>query len=194
MTEDWFGRDQFEYIWCNIHLDCKPDPGNKQVNADVNEDNDGSIVPEEEEEDDNKDDEEDLTEDEKLKKEREQRIKDTYVSTASDDEEDSPIDYNTDQNNNDGRDIELWYQRAKLFLNQVNKFSRTYCKHPGFALSIDEMMKLFKGWSKQTYCMKKKPIKEGYKFFALCKACTGFVYYFMPLGLNEKKKGPLLIV
>ena len=50
------------------------------------------------------------------------------------------------------------------------------------------MMKLFKGQSKQTYCMKKMQIKEGYKFFALCDACTGFVYYFMPLGLNEKEK------
>ena len=50
------------------------------------------------------------------------------------------------------------------------------------------MMKLFKGQSNQTYCMKKKPIKEGYKFFVLCDACTGFVCYFMPLGLNKKKK------
>ena len=50
------------------------------------------------------------------------------------------------------------------------------------------MMKLFKGRSKQTYPMKKKPIKEGYKFFALCDAQTGFVYYFMPSGLREQRK------
>ena len=36
--------------------------------------------------------------------------------------------------------------------------------------------------------MKKKPIKEEYRFFALCDATTGFVYYFMPLGLNKTKK------
>ena len=36
--------------------------------------------------------------------------------------------------------------------------------------------------------MKKKPIKEWYKFFVLCDDATGFVYYFMPLGLNKKKK------
>lgn len=36
--------------------------------------------------------------------------------------------------------------------------------------------------------MKKKQIKEGYKFFALCDAATPFVYYFIPLGLNKKKK------
>ena len=39
-----------------------------------------------------------------------------------------------------------------------------------------------------TYRMKKKPIKEGYKFFALCDAGTGFIYYILPDGLNEKKK------
>ena len=30
-----------------------------------------------------------------------------YVSTASDDEDNSPINYNTDQNDDDGRDVEL---------------------------------------------------------------------------------------
>ena len=118
------------------------------------------------------------------------------MATASDDDDDDDesIDTDTDVDDDDGRDVELWYQRAKLFLDRVNKFSRSYCRHPGFCLSIDEMMKLFKGRSKQTYRMKKKPIKEGYKFFALCDAHTGFVYYFMPSGLREKKKGQLLIV
>ena len=36
--------------------------------------------------------------------------------------------------------------------------------------------------------MKKKPIKEGFKFFAMCDAPNGFIYYFLPSGLNEKKK------
>lgn len=67
------------------------------------------------------------------------------MSTPSDNEYNLPVDYKTDTNNNDGRDIELWYKRAKLFLDKVNKLSRTYYKHPGFALNIDEMMKLFKG-------------------------------------------------
>jgi hypothetical protein len=37
-----------------------------------------------------------------------------------------------------------------------------------------------------TVRMKKKPIKEGYKFYALCDASTGFVYCFVPDGLREK--------
>ena len=69
MTEEQFGRDWFEYIWRNIHLDCQPDPGNKLVNADVTDNNDGFIIPEKEEEEEDKEDEEDLTEDKKLKRE-----------------------------------------------------------------------------------------------------------------------------
>ena len=48
------------------------------------------------------------------------------------------------------------------------------------------MMKLFKGRSSQTHRMKNKPIKEGYKFFALCDNATGFVYDFLPDGRYEK--------
>ena len=39
-----------------------------------------------------------------------------------------------------------------------------------------------------TVQMKKKPIKEGFKFLAICDAITGFVFYFVPDGLWEKKK------
>ena len=39
-----------------------------------------------------------------------------------------------------------------------------------------------------TFWMKKKPIKEGFKFFAMCDASNGFVYYFLLSRLNEKKK------
>ena len=37
-----------------------------------------------------------------------------------------------------------------------------------------------------THHMKKKPIKEGYKFFALCDAQTGFCYVTFPDGLKDK--------
>ena len=37
-----------------------------------------------------------------------------------------------------------------------------------------------------THRMKKKPIKEGYKFFALCDAQTGFCYVTFPDGLKDK--------
>lgn len=63
-----------------------------------------------------------------------------------------------------------------------------HCVYPGFCLSIDEQMKLFKGRSAQSVQMKNKPIKEGFKFFAICDAVTGFVYAFIPSGRLEGDK------
>jgi len=69
-------------------------------------------------------------------------------------------------------------------LNHVNTVSKKLCTYPGFALSIDEMMKIFKGRSHMTVRMKCKPIKEGFKFYAICDSSTGFVYHFIPDGLR----------
>ena len=39
-----------------------------------------------------------------------------------------------------------------------------------------------------THRMKKKPIKEGFKFFAMVCSYSGWCYFFFPDGLREKKK------
>jgi Transposase IS4 len=78
--------------------------------------------------------------------------------------------------------------KAAPFVAHVNKVSKRLCHHPGFALSIDEMMHLFKGQSIQTHCTKHKPFKEGYKFYALCCAQSVFVFYFFPDGRKEGNK------
>eukprot|EP00977_Amphora_coffeiformis_P010453 scaffold2444_cov88-Amphora_coffeaeformis.AAC.1 len=49
------------------------------------------------------------------------------------------------------------------------------------------MMKLFKGRSGQTTRMKGKPIKEGYKFWALYDAETGYIFDFIPDGRLESR-------
>ena len=36
--------------------------------------------------------------------------------------------------------------------------------------------------------MKCKPIKEGFKFYAICDSTTGFVYFFLPNGLKDTHK------
>ena len=69
MTEEQFGRDQFEYIWRNVHLYCQPDPGNKLVDLDVtNKDDYYEMMLEEEEKEE--EEEEDLSENKKLRRER----------------------------------------------------------------------------------------------------------------------------
>ena len=48
------------------------------------------------------------------------------------DEEDPPIDAR-------------WYAKAAPFIDQANRISQKLCKFPGFCVSVDEMMRLFKG-------------------------------------------------
>ena len=45
----------------------------------------------------------------------------------------------------------------------------------------------FRGRSNQTHRIKNKPIKEGYKFFVLACAWTGFILNFTPTGMNPGK-------
>jgi hypothetical protein len=53
------------------------------------------------------------------------------------------------------------------------------------------MLRKFKGRSAQTYRMKRKPDKEGYKFFALACATTGYVYSFHPDGRLENSRSKI---
>ena len=87
---------------------------------------------------------------------------------------------------------EKWYKKASLLLDYVNKFSKTVCVYPGFNLSIDKMIKLLKGRPFQTVRMKCKPIKEGFKFYAIYDYTTGFVYFFLPDGMKDKYKGTVV--
>ena len=75
-----------------------------------------------------------------------------------------------------------WYSKAAPMIDQCVTISKRICVTPGSRLSIDEMMKRFKGRSGQTHRMKHQPIKEGYKFFSLRDAETGFVYDMSPNG------------
>jgi Transposase IS4 len=70
----------------------------------------------------------------------------------------------------------------------VNKVSKKLCAHPGWTLSLDEMMKKFKGRSSETLRMPRKPAKKGFKFYAICDFSTGYVYHFFPSGRNDDSK------
>ena len=85
-------------------------------------------------------------------------------------------------------DVNVWYEKAKPLLDHVNQQSKKHCLYPGFCISIDEQMKKFKGRSAQTERMKNKPIKEGFKFFALCDTTEGYVYHFVPNGRLEETR------
>ena len=111
---------------------------------------------------------------------------DVEVQVGEDDED------NEDEEEPEARtvDEDAWYAKVKPLIDKVLEISRRLCKYPGTKLSIDEMMNLFKGRSIQTYRMQSKPIKEGYKFFALCDQSTGYVFDFIPDG--RKVSNPIL--
>ena len=73
------------------------------------------------------------------------------------------------------KSTEWWYKLEPI----ASEFRDLCSKYwiPGINLSIDEMMIRFFGRSKHTFKAPNKPIKEGYKIFALCEA--GYTYYFM---------------
>ena len=75
-----------------------------------------------------------------------------------------------------------WCQKAAETVEHFVEVSQRLCNHLGHCLSVDEMMKLFKGRSKQTHRMKNKPMKKGYKFFAICDAVTGYIWNLIPDG------------
>ena len=80
-----------------------------------------------------------------------------------------------------------WYAKVETLVIHVNAVSKRLCRHPGFAVAIDEMMKKFKGRSINTHKMRGKPIKEGFKFFAICDSLSGYVFDFFPDGRNADK-------
>ena len=64
-----------------------------------------------------------------------------------------------EQDDDDKIEQEKWYYKAKFMLHLINKFSQRHYVHSGFAVSIDEMMKLIKGGSNMTNRIKENPIK-----------------------------------
>ena len=175
-------RDKFEYLWRNISLSEGGDGDSDSIDDKVSDETDGEFVDDNDyvvnnnyHNDDDGDDEQ----------EEEEDMKDN--NNNKNDDDDGSIDYDTVVDDEQD-DEEAWYNKAVFMLDWVNKFSRTYCVHPGFAISIDETMKLFKGRSNMTHIMKCKPIPQGYKFYAMCCATSGFCFFFFPDGLKDKKK------
>ena len=107
--------------------------------------------------------------------------------------EDGESDDEDEDGNGDPQPDDRWYAKAATLFDLLNRLSKKYCKFPGFALAIDEMMKRFKGRSYQTFRMKGKPVKEGYKFWAICDSACGYVYHCLPacqIGqANEEGRG-----
>jgi len=89
-------------------------------------------------------------------------------------------------------DPELQLTRAEWFpkLEPLNRIIRDRCQKyylPASNVTVDEMMIRFGGKSYHTYRMPSKPIKEGYKVFALCD--TGYTYDWLYASRSESVAG-----
>jgi hypothetical protein len=84
---------------------------------------------------------------------------------------------------------ELWWWRLEPMISTFRRGCQR-CLTPGTAVAIDEIMVRFHGRSSDTCKMPNKPIKQGYKIFAL--ADNGYVWHFQlssrQHGIGELKK------
>ena len=84
--------------------------------------------------------------------------------------------------------VQFWYDKVSEWIKFVNDQSKGIVDKLSEILSINEMMKLFKGCHNQTHIMKQKPIKKWFKFWACSCPVIGFVYGFVPSGRMEKER------
>jgi hypothetical protein len=175
-------RDKFEYLWRNISLSNDGDD-DEDIDNSISDEADGEFVDDHDYAAHNNDSSDDDDSSDEEEEEEEEEDDDNNNNNNAD----GSFDYDTVVDDDDDDD-ESWYKKASFMIDWTNKFSRMYCVHPGFAISIDEMMKLFKGRSNMTHIMKCKPIPKGYKFYAMCCAQSGYCFFFFPDGLKDKKK------
>jgi hypothetical protein len=132
-----------------------------------------------------------VTEEEEEFFEEEPQDGDDTIDFAADDLYDED-DEEEDEEEEEEAPPPTWYASIQGFIDHVNNTSQKLCKHPGWKVSIDEMLRKFKGRSAQTSRMKRKPDREGYKFFVLCCSSTGFVHSYFPGGHLEAARTKIL--
>ena len=81
----------------------------------------------------------------------------------------------------------IWFDKLEVLIDYVRNVSFDLIHTLGTCLSLDEMMIRLKGKSLETHRIKKKPIKEGFKFFVL-STMNGFILNFTPDGRTAAKK------
>jgi len=86
-----------------------------------------------------------------------------------------------------------WYKKLSPLADRLKESFQKYYL-PGTKIAIDEMMVRFCGRSSHTVKVKNKPIKQGYKIFALCSHgyTYGFLWYSISQGIAELVKLPNL--
>jgi hypothetical protein len=61
---------------------------------------------------------------------------------------------------------QAWYIKLSLLYEHLNSQFKAFCI-PSQNISVDKIIKAFTSWSAHTLKMPNKPVKEGYKMWAL---------------------------
>jgi Transposase IS4 len=159
-------KTRFNYIWRTFH--CAYKPGDDET----------LFENEKERIDDPEDDDDQFYFDAEM--EEDEDGAEVFFETEGFEED--AAQYNTDNNSREHK----WYSAVKNIINHVNRINKLLLRIPGLILSLDEMLRRFKGRSAMTERLQRKPDKEGYKLFALVDHMTAFCYHFFPSGRLEK--------
>ena len=102
----------------------------------------------------------------------------------------SDDEYSDGEEDSDDDDDGFGFDRkASPYIKQFNRGTKTLFRFPSSNVVIDEMMTRFKGRSRDTYRMKSKPIKEGFKYFAIADSECTFVWHLVPYGRVNTRVG-----
>ncbi len=85
-------------------------------------------------------------------------------------------------------EVQTWFNKIDNFVEHVNTVLKGLLDKLSDFLSLDEIVKVFKGCSSQTHMMKNTSIKKCFKFLAISCLVSRFVYRFVPSGRLEKDK------
>ena len=119
------------------------------------------------------------------------KSEDAEDETETEDAEDETDDNDAVRDPVTARRVERWAKKVAPFLDLLRDASRKICVRPAWTCSIDEMMSRFKGRSSETFRMRHKPIKCGFKFYALACSQTGYVYAMHEHGRGSSEVGTI---
>ena len=160
-------RDRFLFLWRHFHI--RFNSGKEEY------DNEDAV---EFEEDDNVF----MQRMERVVRDQEDKAVTGELSDEEDEDEDEVEAVDLDEED----EKEVWFHKLQDFMTHFKEVSTSMVHVLGHDLSLDKMIILFMGKSLETYRLKNKPIKEGYKFFVLASS-FGYILNFTPDGRTAAK-------
>jgi hypothetical protein len=131
-TAIYLSKSMFDYLWRNFHVSFAP-------NDEEFLEPEPTAVPEEE-----------IQEEVIIELINDMMLEDMDMDIDNEEEKQQE----TQQEGEDEQEApphQAWYSTITSFIDHVNRISQKLCKHPGWQVAIDEMLRMFKGKSVETF-------------------------------------------